>query len=68
MMTQIVPVDDHEQQPLREERSQDRDDGEIPDMCWIHAGSARGALSEKESEHHAKRRNSAKGRDEKAPM
>ena len=53
MVTQILQIDDDQQQALRDESRKERHDAEIPHVPGVETGNARGSLSQKKRQQDA---------------
>jgi hypothetical protein len=50
---QLAPVHQHQQEPLTQQRSEQRYDAKVPHLAWIYLCDARSTLGEKQSRHDA---------------
>ena len=64
MVTQILQIEDDQQQALRNESRKQRHDAEIPHVPGVEAGNPRGSLSQKKRKQDANGSQCAVGRNE----
>lgn len=66
MLAKVAHVYGDEQQPLRQQGSEQRNDAEVPDLAGVQAGAVRGALRDEQPRQHSERSNCAVGRNDKS--
>ncbi len=64
MLAKTAHVDGDQQQPLRSQRGEQRNHAQVPDSCWIQAGTLCGALRDNQPRQNAKRGNRAVRRND----